>query len=587
MNYITLFCLSVFVYSFSIAQKQPPLKEFDQELTEIRSQYYQHKSDTSKQIFFAKKLIEKARQKNNRIVSSIGYYYLFNINKKNYQYIDSAIVEIGSNYNEHVPVKYYIWKGVFYQKKKQVEKSIEAFLKAKEYADISQSEFYKHRIKYCMAHIKSEYLKEHKEALQLGKDCMFFFDFEKDPVMHLKSIACLSDIYSTIKQYDSASFYNQLGFNLSKKTNRKSYQVLFSLFEGINQIHVKKFDAGLDNIKKVIPWLKKHNDHQNLLAAYYGLGEVYFHKNKNRLAIDFYTKVDSIYNFHQEIRPDFLTAYNRLINYYQSKQNKDKQLHFTNQLGTINNKHAKLYQIAYKTINQKYTIPILLKEKQTKIKGLEQINSNKSLWIIFLFLGVLLIMYLWIKQKQQKKLLQKRFDDIITNTKSDLSKPLNLELNNSKPNQTNNTNHISNIVKVNIKEPTSNQNSSVSDSITSILLNKLESFEREKGFLQSDLTINALASQFQTNEKYLSKVINSQKEKKFNHYINNLRIDYIIERLKNEKQLRQYTIKSIAEESGFNNTVSFNSAFVKKTGIKPSYFIEKLKKTLVFPNTNN
>ena len=113
--------------------------------------------------------------------------------------------------------------------------------------------------------------------------------------------------------------------------------------------------------------------------------------------------------------------------------------------------------------------------------------------------------------------------------------------------------------------------------ITSIL-KKLDQFEEKKGFLQKDITLAILAKKCATNTKYLPKVINIHKDKSFVSYINNLRIDYILKELKENKILQKYTIKTISEEAGFNTAESFARAFKNKTGIRPSYYIRNLKK---------
>ncbi|WP_282079668.1 helix-turn-helix domain-containing protein [Aquimarina algiphila] len=80
-----------------------------------------------------------------------------------------------------------------------------------------------------------------------------------------------------------------------------------------------------------------------------------------------------------------------------------------------------------------------------------------------------------------------------------------------------------------------------------------------------------------SNSKYLSLFINHYEQKKFTNYINDLRIEYAMEKIKNDKKFRKYTIKAIAYETGFSNPVSFSQAFYKKTGLKPSYFIKQLE----------
>ena len=78
----------------------------------------------------------------------------------------------------------------------------------------------------------------------------------------------------------------------------------------------------------------------------------------------------------------------------------------------------------------------------------------------------------------------------------------------------------------------------------------------------------------------MSKVINEHKNQSFSEYITNLRLQYALERLKNDKKFRALTIDTISKEIGFNNIVSFIKAFKKKTGIYPSYFIKKLNSEL-------
>lgn len=87
-----------------------------------------------------------------------------------------------------------------------------------------------------------------------------------------------------------------------------------------------------------------------------------------------------------------------------------------------------------------------------------------------------------------------------------------------------------------------------------------------------------LSAAFNSNTKYLSKIIFHYRGKGFVDYINDLRVDYIVELLKNDKRIRNYTNKGLAEEAGFSSTQRFTNAFISRTGISPSYFIEELRK---------
>ena len=131
-----------------------------------------------------------------------------------------------------------------------------------------------------------------------------------------------------------------------------------------------------------------------------------------------------------------------------------------------------------------------------------------------------------------------------------------------------------------INESTSplEKSSIVPEEIELQLLEKLKKFEKGTKFTQPEMSIAMLASKFDTNTKYLSEVINRQKGKNFNAYINELRINYIIEKLRTNKIYSQYKISYLAEECGFASHSSFATVFKSITGLSPTGFIDLLKK---------
>jgi len=109
------------------------------------------------------------------------------------------------------------------------------------------------------------------------------------------------------------------------------------------------------------------------------------------------------------------------------------------------------------------------------------------------------------------------------------------------------------------------------------LIRKLDQFENSTHFTKQEMSLASLASQFDTNTKYLSEIINTHKDKNFNSYINELRISYIIDKLKSNHTYLQYKISYLAEESGFSSHSSFATVFKSVTGISPTVFIDLLK----------
>ncbi|MFN3300959.1 MAG: helix-turn-helix domain-containing protein, partial [Sediminibacterium sp.] len=96
----------------------------------------------------------------------------------------------------------------------------------------------------------------------------------------------------------------------------------------------------------------------------------------------------------------------------------------------------------------------------------------------------------------------------------------------------------------------------------------------EKVYTEPALSLNSLASRLSVHPNYLSQVINNKEGVSFFDYINKLRVNEF-KRLVQEKDQSQYTLLSIAYDSGFNSKSSFYKNFKKVTGQSPTDFINQ------------
>ena len=96
-------------------------------------------------------------------------------------------------------------------------------------------------------------------------------------------------------------------------------------------------------------------------------------------------------------------------------------------------------------------------------------------------------------------------------------------------------------------------------------------------YLDPNISIQSLANKLDSNSKYVSEIINTYKKKNFTAYINEMRIEYIKQKLNNEAVYRTYKIKYLAEESGFSSHSVFSSVFKSIEGISPVQYIQLLK----------
>lgn len=110
-----------------------------------------------------------------------------------------------------------------------------------------------------------------------------------------------------------------------------------------------------------------------------------------------------------------------------------------------------------------------------------------------------------------------------------------------------------------------------------LILSNLESFEKSKDVRDPNLSLSVLAKRMNTNSKYLSEVINKHKGKNFNNYLNELRVNYIVEKLIQNPEYLQYKTSYLAEEAGFASRTTFTTIFKNVTGKSPSQFIDELK----------
>ncbi len=110
-----------------------------------------------------------------------------------------------------------------------------------------------------------------------------------------------------------------------------------------------------------------------------------------------------------------------------------------------------------------------------------------------------------------------------------------------------------------------------------LILSKLKRFEASTRFTHRDISLAVLAGQLDTNTKYLSEIINTHYNVNFNTYINKLRINYLVEKLKSDSNYMNYKISYLAKDCGFSSHSSFATVFKSITGISPVTFIELLK----------
>ena len=102
------------------------------------------------------------------------------------------------------------------------------------------------------------------------------------------------------------------------------------------------------------------------------------------------------------------------------------------------------------------------------------------------------------------------------------------------------------------------------------LFSKLnETILHEKLYLSPNLSRDDLVRIVHLNYARFARMIKENTGGNLSGYINNLRLNHAIQLLNEHPN---YTMKAIAEDSGFNSMPTFNNLFKKKTGMTPFEF---------------
>jgi AraC-like DNA-binding protein len=100
-------------------------------------------------------------------------------------------------------------------------------------------------------------------------------------------------------------------------------------------------------------------------------------------------------------------------------------------------------------------------------------------------------------------------------------------------------------------------------------------FKNNKPFIASGYKIKDLSSELDIPVYLISSFINQEYGKNFNELINDYRVDYIADVLKESPDSQNFTLEAIAKTAGFNSRNTFIGAVKKKSGLTPSSYFNK------------
>ncbi|WP_428229083.1 helix-turn-helix domain-containing protein [Flavobacterium sp.] len=474
------------------------------------------------------------------------------------QYADSIISQTKNEPDFIYPARGYMLKANYFQINLNLNQALKNVLIAETFSKSSGNFEQNLLIKRYIGLIKIE-LGRAEEALPLFKENLDYFKNKPNKTLDVIFIKwVLSDIYIRLDKVDVALSY--INNELLTLTDSNPYYPYYIMYKGICLNLKADFVHSKDYIEKAINLIKKTDDSLNLAICYYYKGENIFKTEKNtEKTMLYFEKVDSILVKTKQYSCDVRDNYIRLIEITKIKKNDKKQLYYLNRLIEIDNYFKANNIILTKNISKDYDTPNLLVEKENLIKQIKTENTFFGIISFSLILGLAFCVFYVIKIKKRNRNFEKRFSEL-------METPLIEKLDNTE-------------ALNEIEENQEEKEKAIDLPIEMVneILKKLSEFETNKRYLLPNLKQTDLAKQLGSNSSYLSKIINFYKGKNFSQYINDMRIEYAVNKLIKDKKFRKYTIKAISEEVGFNNSESFAKAFYNNTGLQPSYFIKKIE----------
>lgn len=450
---------------------------------------------------------------------------------------------------------------------------------------------------------------EYDLALETGLKLLDLAEKSKSNYLLMKAYASLSHYYLRVENYQKALSYCIKGLDYIIKL--REIQYIFPKIDEIARMSsklkytdraLKIYDFYLDIEKKITPpgSYIQSNVYMNIADIYmynkeYTKAQDYLSKalemnyiNKYRFRIpralilqgELYLKVKDTTNAILSYEKSLAAA--EEINAFDVVKSNSSIL---SRLYEKRNQLSKAYE--YKTLytairdslfNNEVEQKIIILEARRKIKEVTQkerildleykAHKVKSSAIISILLLIsiisIFIVFAYLKVKTKNKFLYIRTIEL-----AQIQMEMNEKLNHLKNTETTLKTPL-------LDEATTKNSQPIDEDIKDIILSKLENLEKENFFIDSNCNMHQLALKLKTNPKYLSQVINQEKKLNFNNYINELRINYLLTILIKDEDFRNNKLSYIATAIGFNNLNTFNTAFKKRLGILPSYFISEL-----------
>ena len=504
--------------------------------------------DITKKIHYSLDLVQLAKNENNKEHLITGYYLLSLFHKDNRvkKYSDSIIAITKNSPNKYFPGSSYFVLGNHFYDLRNFKSAYDNYLLAKITATENDNPEFVFKANQSVANLKAR-IEDYEGALELYIENLNFKIQNSEPVGdhdYLNVVFGLANSYNHLNKLDSAYYFNRIGIELAQRRSKVDEVNHFKLNQAITLFLERKYDNSLKLIDSIQKSFLNDAGNPNLSVLFYYKAKANLEKGNTEEGIQNLEKVDSIFNKTKYMLPELLDTYNYLIKYYGETNNKEMQLESIQNLIFADSVLDSDFRYLKDNINDDFDIPQLLHAKNKIISELElskeqtRIYFYSSVFLVLIFIGIAIYFF------RRSRNLRYRFEKLINNQENLQTKKSFTDL----PNPSNSKN----VEK-------DSEGIELSQEIIDDVIKKLSLFEQKQGFLVKNLNLAKMANNLGTNTNYLSRIINWHTHSNFSNYLNELRLNYAFNRLKNDPQFRKFTVKAIANESGFGSSEYLNS----------------------------
>ncbi len=353
-----------------------------------------------------------------------------------------------------------------------------------------------------------------------------------------------------VENYDKVwEYINRAKKHLKKLPKSPTKYMLLGVNERIHGdffLYLEEPDSALVYFDKSLSFFEESEMFQEHTRdlLYYSIGQAHLMKNQDSLGLDYLKKAEHITELSDN-SPLRIQIYKVLSHYYKENQDKNSYLHY-----------LEMHKELQETIRDQKIKPVELLLANIKNENKSLRHGQSSLILLSVALTMVIILgFLWYRKKKKED--YQNFQKIINEYKQN--------------------GFISASDKESLAEVKRIDKIRMSEEAEQKIIEGLKAFEKGTHFRNANYALADLASEIGVNTKYLSQVLNNKYGKDFNTYINKLRINYIIQKLKTDSAYRLYKLSFLAEECGFSSHSKFSAVFKSITGLTPTRFMSYLK----------